>query len=347
MRKNREADLQAGLSIFELMAPEDRERARLNFSKVISGQDPDRREYQFNRKDGTTFTGVARSTLIIRDGAAIGVRGILFDVTELKRAEQEMRQLRNLLNNIIDSMPSILIGVDLQRRITQWNLEAVKMIGLDAADARGKPLEDTFPALGHLIYRIDEAIAKQKPVEILKQSLYLAGNDHFVDINIYPLIGEEKSGAVLRIDDVTQRVRIEEMMVQTEKMLSVGGLAAGMAHEINNPLAGILQSSQLIRQRLNRTLQKNQEVAASCGTDLEKINNYLEQRNLLQMLDNIREAGERAAKIVQNMLSFSRKSEESFSLHSLSELLDKTVELTSNDYLISANLQPVAIWRNE
>ena len=57
-------------------------------------------------------------------------------------------------------------------------------------------------------------------------------------------------GAVIRLDDVTEQVRLEEMMIQSEKMLSVGGLAAGMAHEINNPLAGILQNTAVLENRL-------------------------------------------------------------------------------------------------
>ena len=55
---------------------------------------------------------------------------------------------------------------------------------------------------------------------------------------------------VIRLDDVTEQVRLEEMMIQSEKMLSVGGLAAGAAHEINNPLAGMMQTASVMRNRL-------------------------------------------------------------------------------------------------
>ena len=70
---------------------------------------------------------------------------------------------------------------------------------------------------------------------------------HFEDMTIHPLKSNGVEGAVGRIDDVTDQVRLEEMVIQSEKMLSIGGLAAGMAHEINNPLAGILQNAFVLK----------------------------------------------------------------------------------------------------
>ena len=66
----------------------------------------------------------------------------------------------------------------------------------------------------------------------------------------YPLPSGQQARLVIRIDDVSQRQRMEEVMVQTEKMMTVGGLAAGMAHEINNPLGAILQNLQNTRRDL-------------------------------------------------------------------------------------------------
>ncbi|NOX32271.1 MAG: PAS domain S-box protein [Deltaproteobacteria bacterium] len=133
-------------------------------------------------------------------------------------------------------------------------------------------------------------------------------------------------------DDITERVRMEEVMIQTEKMMSVGGLAAGMAHEINNPLAGILQSIQVIQKRISENLQKNKEVAKECGTSLDVICLYMEKREINSMMARITEAGKRAAKIVKNMLSFSRNSQSQSGFHDLTKLMDDSVELAGNDY---------------
>ena len=122
------------------------------------------------------------------------------------------------------------------------------------------------------------------------------------------------------------------MMVQTEKMMSVGGLAAGMAHEINNPLGGMLQSLQNVIRRLSPGLAANETEALACGTRLETIRCYLEKRDILRFLENIRVSGERASHIVENMLSFSRRSESRKTPVDLPELLDKAVELATHDY---------------
>lgn len=127
-------------------------------------------------------------------------------------------------------------------------------------------------------------------------------------LTFYPLTGGGGRGVVIRIDDITQRLSLEEMMVQSEKMLSVGGLAAGMAHEINNPLGAILHNVQNIRRRLSSDLPRNQEQAEELGIDLATINRYLDSREVPQLLDGIQQAGARAAKIVTHMLSFSRRS---------------------------------------
>ncbi|MCP4020384.1 MAG: HAMP domain-containing protein [Desulfobacteraceae bacterium] len=129
-----------------------------------------------------------------------------------------------------------------------------------------------------------------------------------------------------------EKTKLEEMMVQSEKMISIGGLAAGMAHEINNPLAGILQNSQVISNRLQNPLPANIKVAEEIGIEFEKINKYMKQRDIYKMIDSVLDAGKRAAAIVSNMLSFSRKSVSGFVLEDIPYILDKTLELAASDY---------------
>lgn len=262
-----------------------------------------------------------------------GVVTTYTDITRRKQSEQELTRLRNLLGNIIDSMPSALIGIDVEGRVTHWNREAGRMSGVEAHAARGKPLAQLIPQFPEVLQKVEPAIEGLLPVQETNLRWEdAAGEVHYMDVTLYPLLGESVEGAVIRLDDVTETVRMEEMMVQSEKMLSVGGLAAGMAHEINNPLAGIVQSVQVVNTRLGSEMAKNRQVAEACGTSIESINRYLEQRGILSLLEMVSLSGKRAAKIVSSMLSFSRKSDLKFEFRDLRRLLDETVEIASNDY---------------
>ena len=162
----------------------------------------------------------------------------------------------------------------------------------------------------------------------------LRGQPCWVDITLYPLGAVPEDGAAIRIDDITQRVQMEEMMIQTAKMLSIGGLAAGMAHEINNPLSGIMQNMQVIENRFDPDFDKNRDAARESGIDLDRLRDYLRRRGILEMMQYIIASGRRAARIVENMLSFSRKSQEQFQPVDLVDLLERTLELAASDYSV-------------
>jgi signal transduction histidine kinase len=157
------------------------------------------------------------------------------------------------------------------------------------------------------------------------------------DIIIYPILSDMTEGVVVRVDDIGDRVRMEEMMMQSEKMLSVGGLAAGMAHEINNPLAGILQNIQVIRNRLEIDLPANIKAASECGVSLDALRAYMEKRNIFPMMDQVRASGYRAAQIVENMLTFSRKSDHRKFTYYLHDIMEAALELIENDYNTKKN----------
>lgn len=250
-----------------------------------------------------------------------------------KTAENELTQLRNYLSNIFDSMPSVLVGVDDEFKITQWNRTASKTTGISANDAQGKMLSDVLPEMNSEMDTITESIQTRKTRQLLKKPRKLKNETCYEDITIYPLITNGTEGVVIRIDDVTQNVRMEEMMIQNEKMLSVGGLAAGMAHEINNPLAGMLQTANLMSNRLvNCELPANLNAAQKSGTTMKTIKQFMEIRGIYTMINAINKSGQRVSNIIDNMLSFARKSDGRFSCFSISELIDKTLELAASDY---------------
>lgn len=253
-------------------------------------------------------------------------------IDERWKSERETRRLRNLLKAIIDAMPSAVVGVDAACRVTQWNLEAERTTGLTASEALGKPLEEAFPGLGVEIGKALRAMEDGKHGEWRKLPFRANGVTRYRDVTVAPLLAEDGRGAVVRVDDVTQRARIEGIMVQTEKMMSVGGLAAGMAHEINNPLGIILGAVQNLERRLDPGFQKNRVVAGEVGLDMDRMAAYLERRGLSGIIEGMREAAARAARIVKNMLDFSRRGESRLAPFRADALLERAVELALNDY---------------
>lgn len=254
------------------------------------------------------------------------------EVEEHARIEKELLRLRNHQKNILDSMPSVLVGVDGSGAINQWNALAAKLSGSSFEEVEGLQLSEVFPELAMEVKRAHQVIVSGEIEERIRIPRVVEGETRYEDITIYPLISNGLEGAVIRVDDVTSRVRIEEMMVQTEKMISVGGLAAGMAHEINNPLGGILQGAQNIERRLSPELKKNVLEAKKLGTSIETIRCYMQERDIFRMLEGIRDAATRAANIITNMLNFSRKPEVHRTSCRLNELADKAVSLAAQDY---------------
>lgn len=249
-------------------------------------------------------------------------------------AERYANSIQNYLEKLIDSMPSGIIAVDEKYRVMQWNIEAEKMTNVEAKMAIGEKLSELFPALD---LEIQKASANQ---DLLGQNLSFQFKTKIhhqrrtLDVMIYPIftMREEEQGVVIRIDDITEQLKIDETLVQTEKMLSLGGLAAGMAHEINNPLGAIMQSTQNIKRRLSSELPRNLKVAEDTNMNFDNLANYLHQQRINEFLDGILISGERAANIVGDMLSFARPANQESSEISIQDALDTAVRLSAKDY---------------
>lgn len=257
---------------------------------------------------------------------------MISDITARKQAEQELLAAQSYLSNILNSMPSAMVGIDLHCAVTHWNKAAEDVVGLPARLALGLPLEEAFPRLLSQMDTIRAALRDSSPQNTKREVFVRDGVRGYQDVMIYPLVTEGIVGAVIRVDDVTQRVQIDEMMVQSEKMVSVGGLAAGMAHEINNPLSGILQSAQVVISHLQPDVPANRAAAEDCGCSMDSIQAYLKKRKIPVFMDAICQSGARAAGIVSNMLEFCRKSDVTHQAADINALLDKAVELSRFDY---------------
>jgi len=256
------------------------------------------------------------------------------EIQTRQKAEIEIYKLQNYLTNIIDSMPSIIIGVDENTNIVLWNKTAEIYSGIPSDNAIGKLCTLFFPRIKLDGEKIRKSIISG---EINREQKVVLGNNKLVeykDITIFPLNIKEIKGAVIRIDDVTEKVRMDETLIQNDKMLSVGGLAAGMAHEINNPLAGIIQTSGVLANRLyqNLDMKANREAALRAGLSLDSLKEYMEARDIPKMISSMYESGHRISDIVENMLGFARKSNRENSSHSINEILEKTLMLASTDF---------------
>lgn len=244
----------------------------------------------------------------------------------------ELEQTRDYLKNVFDSMPSLLIGVENNGNVHDLNEVAVKRIGTTLEEARGKPVWQLFSPLLEYSSQIKLSLARKQPLNLSRIKYMHNGMNGFIDLISYPLHSGDADGAVIRIDDITDNVRMEEAMIQTEKMLSVGIMAAGMAHEINNQLAGLTLGVQNILRRISPELAKNQIVSQKHGVELNKLHDYLKDRQVLEMLSGIKDSADRAGNIIENMLHFSRKSGAMFEQADISQLLDQTLNMASLDY---------------
>ncbi|MEK9713342.1 MAG: ATP-binding protein, partial [Thalassolituus sp.] len=253
------------------------------------------------------------------------------EVSVRRSIEVQLKNTQTLLDGILNAMPSALFALDARNRIVQCNEQAGDWLNKEYAQLTGLPLVQLIPELEKLELMPESPAETPKLIKRERISIAFGKQRMVTDILAYPLPDSQQARLVIRIDDVSQRQRMEEIMVQTEKMMTVGGLAAGMAHEINNPLGAILQNLQNARRRLESDLPANQRTAEELGLNLELMGNYLKQREIDQFFNHIQSAGERAAEIVANMLQFSRNDHLQKRDISITELVETTLNIAHND----------------
>lgn len=268
----------------------------------------------------------------MRDSIAKQINELHEEIAIRKQTENDLENVKNYTKSILNSISSVIIGVDPQGRITQWNTEAEKSTSIKSGDAIGKDIGELIPMLAHEKKSIFRAVQQQHMYSESKVTRSKEGQVLHKEISIYPLIADKTQGAVVRIDDVSERIKMEKLMIQSEKMSSIAGLTAGMAHEINNPLAIIIQGIQNIQRRLDPTLKKNIEVANKYGIDPQNMYDLLVERKVITFLNGGKKAVERASDIVKNMLMFSRKSNSVKQPTDIVKLIEHTIELGATDY---------------
>jgi PAS domain S-box-containing protein len=150
--------------------------------------------------------------------------------------------------------------------------------------------------------------------------------------DIFAEIAHDLAYGLYVLGQEKERQKMEVQLMLTEKMTTIAGLAAGVAHEINTPLSGIMQSVQIIDEGLRPDDSLNLKTAKECDIDLDKLQNYLVSRNISIFLDGIRDSATRAARIINSLLRFSRPGRNEITITSLTDILDSAILLAQTDY---------------
>jgi PAS domain S-box-containing protein len=240
---------------------------------------------------------------------------------QLALSEQQTRENRALLESTIDAMPSQIIGVDKQLRISQWNNAAARLTGRSRAEADHRLLCEVYPEMAPHTETIAGSMADNRIITLPSSFRDESGKPLFTEITIYPLLSRGLTEAVLRIDDITERLEMEQQLRQSQKMDAIGHLAGGMAHDFNNMLGGILGAADALRQRV-------------APADVPLVN-------------NIRTAAERAGELTRNLLAFARKEHVALAPVDLTRVLNDSIEILKRTLdkkiVIESEIEPGAM----
>ncbi len=174
---------------------------------------------------------------------------------ELIQKEEDYSQLETFNRNIIQSLDSGLLTIDLHGRINFWNRTAERILHLSSDDSKGIFIHDLFPKIKEVIHALSNRKAGEELSDYQRcESIFTHpdGRKVHLGFSISPLTNPEGTliGHTLIFQDITRFKEMEEQMKRVDKMAAVGLLAAGMAHEIRNPLASLSGSIQMLKSEL-------------------------------------------------------------------------------------------------
>ncbi len=227
----------------------------------------------------------------------------------LEQKALQIERLKDFNENIVESLKIGVVTVDLDDGIESWNPQLENLLEISRADAIGRNLAEILPA--DLTAEILAHPASGSVAGIYKFHLSTRTGRHLVvNASIAPLVGKDgaRLGRLILLDDITQRVRLEEQMVQTEKLTSLGLLAAGVAHEVNTPLAVISNYIQMLAKQIPADDPRQKTI------------------------DRIVKQTFRASEIVNNLLNFSRTGSLDFQELNLNSLLEETLTLVQHPF---------------
>ncbi len=326
------------LAVWEhLCHPEDLTKAKSVIRAHLSspGSNGYIADFRMRSAEGHWLWIQGRGKVIQRDalGNPMRISGTNTDISERKKAEESIRISEERLRRAEHVAGTGNWEIDLTTKTVHAS-EGAKSIysfwaeKMTLEDIQSVPLPEYRSILDTALRAL---IEKGEPYSVDFKVLRPT-DGKLIDVSSVATYDSARNMVFGVIQDITERRRMQDIMVQTEKMMSVGGLAAGMAHEINNPLGGILQNVQVLLRKLTVESQVNNESASQVGCKFSDIKSFMEVRGIISGLHNIRESGERAAHVVKDMLEFSRRSESRNAPSRIDELINKAVEFCSTDY---------------
>ena len=265
------------------------------------------------------------------------IDGIVEDITERRRMEETLRESEQRFRAIFEHSGIGIAVVDMQGHPVECNPALRKMLGFSAEELGAMAFtEFTHPEDRNLDWGYFGELleGKRDSYQMEKRYITKSGREIWGRLTCSMILnaaGEPLYGIGM-VDDITEHRQMQDMMVQAEKMTMVAGLAAGMAHEINNPLGIIVQNLQVLERRFSPKFPRNMEIAEEAGIVFERFLDYLERQEVFDFITGMRDAGRRASKVMTNMLQFSRKSNGWHQPASLPAVCDQAIEMTESDY---------------
>jgi two-component system, NtrC family, sensor kinase len=225
----------------------------------------------------------------------------------LEQKAMQIERLKDFSENIVESLKIGVLTVDLEDCIESWNPQLEDLLEIPRRNALRRKLGEVLPP--DLVAEISSRAAADHVSGIYKFRLNTSGGRHLIiNASIAPLVGKNgaRLGRLILLDDITQRMRLEEQMVQTEKLTSLGLLAAGVAHEVNTPLAVISNYIQMLAKQIPADDPRQKTI----------------ERIVKQTF--------RASEIVNNLLNFSRTGAAEFVEVDLNSVLEETLTLVQH-----------------
>jgi two-component system NtrC family sensor kinase len=237
----------------------------------------------------------------------------------LQRKADEYERLKEFSENIVESINVGILAADLDDRVESWNTQIESMTGIRREEAIGHRLSEFFSS--ELCQKFDELRGQTGVHNIYKIALKhrrvasqgqngngapsTGASDSIVNVAVAPLVSKElqQIGRLIIFDDITDRDELERRLVQADKLSSIGLLAAGVAHEVNTPLAVISTYAQMLAKQISGDEQKS------------------------KLLEKIAKQTFRASEIVNSLLNFSRTSTTDFVDIDLNRVVRETVSL--------------------